>query len=85
MSIANLNDECVICYEELHDEYITPCKHPVHHYCFLKTDKDTCPMCRQNITFPRQPLNCNNINDFYIVSLLFVIVIFLSLFFTFCK
>lgn len=81
MSIVNLDDECIICYEELHDEYITPCKHPVHHYCFLKTNKNTCPMCRQTITYPLQPVNCDYVGDLYTISMLLIIVIFMTLFF----
>jgi hypothetical protein len=49
-----LYDECVICYYSIIDKHhIEPCKHPVHINCFLKTKKDTCPMCRQLVTYPK--------------------------------
>ncbi len=52
--IIPLYDECVICYDSiLQQEYIEPCKHPVHIDCFLLTRKNTCPMCRQLVTSPR--------------------------------
>lgn len=49
-----LYDECAICYNSITDKrHIEPCKHPVHINCFLMTKKDTCPMCRQIVTYPR--------------------------------
>lgn len=48
-----INDECVICYDAItNKEYIEPCKHPVHHQCFLMTKTNTCPVCRQLVTCP---------------------------------
>lgn len=52
--IIPLYDDCVICYDSIiEQDYIEPCKHPVHIDCFLLTRKNTCPMCRQLVTHPR--------------------------------
>ncbi len=40
-------DECPICYESLQNEtQPLSCGHWLHRKCFLKTKKNTCPICR---------------------------------------
>lgn len=48
--------DCSICFEFLSEDknfLITECGHKFHYSCFKKWDKDTCPICRQDI-------NCND-------------------------
>lgn len=73
--IIPLYDECVICYYSIMEQrYIEPCKHPVHINCFLLTKKDTCPICRQNVTYPRIPKD-----DYKLIQRIQITVILLVL------
>jgi hypothetical protein len=70
-----INDECVICYNSItNNDYIEPCKHPVHHQCFLMTKKNICPVCRQIVTCPSFRCNIDEYDKllkFYHNSLIF--------------
>lgn len=74
-SSIQLYDECVICYNSIMEKrHIEPCKHPVHINCFLMTKKDTCPICRQNVTYPKIPMN-----DYKLIQQIQITVIVLVL------
>jgi hypothetical protein len=85
-----INNECVICYDSItNNEYIEPCKHPVHHQCFLMTKTNICPICRQNVTCPLFKCNIYEHDKFlqlYYNSLIFftvsIYVFLLFLFFS---
>lgn len=48
-------EECFICYEEIKDdnEYLS-CGHWMHRSCFAKTNKDTCPICRNKVKLKKE-------------------------------
>lgn len=63
--IIPINDECVICYDSItNNEYIEPCKHPVHHQCFLMAKTNLCPICRQLVTSPLFKYKCDEHDKF---------------------
>jgi len=54
--------ECSICFELLFEDknfLITECGHKFHYSCFKKWDKDTCPMCRQDINYNDEEILIN--------------------------
>ncbi len=48
-------NECAICYETLCDrDILKPCRHRIHKHCFLQTNSNRCPICRQIVRKPRR-------------------------------
>ncbi len=67
-------DECVICYEPVceHD-VLEPCRHRMHRHCFLKTENDLCPVCRQRVKIPPKPISRTERN--FITTIQFVAIV----------
>lgn len=43
-------EDCLICTEELGDkDNLLSCGHWMHRSCFIKTHKETCPVCRKKV------------------------------------
>ena len=85
-------NECAICYESVHShDILEPCKHYIHKKCFLLTQSNTCPLCRQIVYNPtpniylnytyftlepnEPPLTCIQIWEIIIYICVFYIVI----------
>ncbi|XP_074640965.1 RING finger protein 145-like [Tubulanus polymorphus] len=47
------NDVCAICYQEMREAHVTPCRHIFHSICLRKWlyVKENCPICHQVIEF----------------------------------
>jgi Ring finger domain len=74
------DDECIVCYETLCDQDILePCRHHVHRHCFLKTESNLCPVCRQVVkkpkpkTYSHKMPPCNQIVPFMCVQVVLIV------------
>lgn len=48
-------EECFICTDALGDkDNLLSCGHWMHRSCFLKTNKDTCPICRKKVKLSKE-------------------------------
>ena len=65
--LAQHDDVCAICYNEMKTAHITPCGHIFHSMCLRKWlyVKESCPMCHRDIMWqdPNQPSTNNADSD----------------------
>jgi hypothetical protein len=55
-------EECIVCYESIHDNDLLSCGHYIHKKCIIKTNKTYCPICKKEIYLSREDLTQYVIN-----------------------
>ena len=54
--IIEIDTQCCVCYENFDDDKLE-CGHDIHMICVVKSGKNRCPLCRQEVVIPDEYLD----------------------------